>query len=78
MTANNVYSFHAPVFVPPEWRLGYVEASWTTAESGRRRRYYRITEAGRAHLATQRQEWQVVDATMRGIWRQRIPARAFG
>lgn len=49
-------------------RLGYVEARWATAESGRRRRYYRITKAGRAHLNTQRRQWQVVDATLRGIW----------
>ena len=51
-------------------RLGCVEARWATASSGRRRRYYRITKAGRAHLATQRQHWQVVDATLRGIWRE--------
>ena len=49
-------------------RLGYVEARWATADSGRRRRYYRITEAGRAHLATQRRQWQVVDSTLRGVW----------
>ena len=49
-------------------RLGYVEARWATAESGRRRRYYRITQAGRAHLSTQRRQWQAVDATLRGIW----------
>ena len=47
-------------------RLGYVEARWATAETGRRRRYYRITGAGRAHLKTQRRQWQVVDATLRG------------
>ena len=49
-------------------RLGYVEARWATAETGRRRRYYRITEAGRSHLKTQRRQWQVVDATLRGVW----------
>ena len=59
-------------------RLGCVEARWATAESGRRRRYYRISEAGRAHLATQRQQWQVVDATLRGIWRNATPAHALG
>ena len=57
-------------------RLGYVEARWATAESGRRRRYYRITTAGRAHLATQRQHWQVVDAALRGIWLEMTPACA--
>ena len=49
-------------------RLDYVEARWATADSGRRRRYYRITEAGRAHLEAQRQQWQVVDSTLRGVW----------
>ncbi len=49
-------------------RLGHVEARWETAESGRRRKYYRITPGGRAQLAEERRQWQVVDATLRGIW----------
>lgn len=49
-------------------RLGRVEARWAKSESGRRRRYYRITRAGLAHLKTQRRQWQVVDATLREIW----------
>lgn len=50
-------------------RLGYVEARWETAESGRRRKYYRITPQGLAHLAEQQRQWQTVDATLKGIWR---------
>jgi len=50
-------------------RLGYVEARWETAESGRRRKYYRITTLGRAQLEEQRRQWQAVDETLRGIWR---------
>ena len=60
-------------------RLGYVEARWEVAESGRRRRYYRITAQGRAHLEEQRTQWQAVDATLRGIWQMSsifIPAPA--
>lgn len=49
-------------------RLGYVEAQWEVAESGRRRKYYRITPRGRAQLAEERRQWQAVDATLRGIW----------
>ena len=49
-------------------RLGFVAARWEASESGRRRKYYRITRQGRAQLATQRQQWQVVNATLRGIW----------
>jgi PadR family transcriptional regulator, regulatory protein PadR len=49
-------------------RLGHVEAQWQVAESGRRRKYYRITPGGRAQLAEERRQWQAVDATLRGIW----------
>lgn len=49
-------------------RLGHVEARWEVAESGRRRKYYRITAQGRERLAEERKQWQAVDATLRGIW----------
>jgi PadR family transcriptional regulator PadR len=58
-------------------RLGHVEARWEVAESGRRRKYYRITSRGRAQLAEERRQWQAVDATLRGIWLARslpVPA----
>ncbi|MFQ5524719.1 MAG: PadR family transcriptional regulator [Thermoanaerobaculia bacterium] len=49
-------------------RLSYLEASWGTSETGRRRKYYRITEQGLDHLDSQRRQWQAVDETLRGIW----------
>jgi DNA-binding PadR family transcriptional regulator len=49
-------------------RLGHVEARWEVAESGRRRKYYRITPQGRGQLAEERRQWQAVDAALRGIW----------
>lgn len=49
-------------------RLGYIEARWEASESGRRRKYYRITARGRAQLAEERRQWQAVDETLRGIW----------
>jgi PadR family transcriptional regulator PadR len=55
-------------------RLGYVEAWWEVAESGRRRKYYRITAQGRAQLAEERKQWQTVDATLRSIWQEIAPA----
>ena len=54
-------------------RLGYVEASWRISENGRRRKYYRITRDGLAHLAIQRRQWQIVDATLRDIWLKMSP-----
>jgi DNA-binding PadR family transcriptional regulator len=50
-------------------RIGHVEARWEVAESGRRRKYYRITRGGRARLAEERRQWQAVHATLRGLWR---------
>ncbi|MFA6109727.1 MAG: helix-turn-helix transcriptional regulator [Candidatus Latescibacterota bacterium] len=49
-------------------RLGSVEARWGSSESGRRRRYYRITPEGRALLTEQHRQWQVVDEALRRIW----------
>jgi DNA-binding PadR family transcriptional regulator len=49
-------------------RLRYLEARWVIAESGRRRKYYRLTGEGRAQLQEERRQWQAVDATLRGIW----------
>jgi DNA-binding PadR family transcriptional regulator len=49
-------------------RLGHIEARWEVAESGRRRKYYRVTPPGLDQLAEERRQWQTVDATLRGIW----------
>ncbi len=57
-------------------RLGHVEARWEVAESGRRRKYYRITSRGRAQLAEEHRQWQAVDATLRGIWQTLSPSVA--
>ena len=47
-------------------RNGYVKATWGESETGRRRKYYRITDRGSEELTRQRRQWQVVDATLRG------------
>jgi DNA-binding PadR family transcriptional regulator len=43
---------------------GLVSSGWLTGETGRRRRCYSITPKGRAELARQLQEWQVVLSTL--------------
>ena len=55
-------------------RTGHIQARWQVADSGRRRKYYRITPQGRSQLAEERRQWQAVDATLRGIWRMLSPA----
>jgi DNA-binding PadR family transcriptional regulator len=50
-------------------RLGYVEARWDSPPGGRRRRYYRITSAGRNALSEQRRQWEVVAGALQNVWR---------
>lgn len=50
-------------------RNSLVEAFWGQSETGRRRKYYRLTREGAEQLTRQRRQWQVVDEAMRGIWR---------
>jgi DNA-binding PadR family transcriptional regulator len=49
-------------------RLGHVKARWEVAQSGRRRKYYRITSQGRKQLTEERRQWQAVDTALRGLW----------
>ena len=49
-------------------RQGKIEGRWGSSESGRRRKYYSITERGLAELTDQRKQWQAVDAALRTIW----------
>ncbi len=49
-------------------RLGHIEARWEVAETGRKRKYYGITEGGRQQLVEERRQWLAVDATLKGIW----------
>ena len=49
-------------------RLGYIKAKWRSSETGRRRKYYRITKQGRQALATRRSQWEMVDDALRAIW----------
>ena len=42
-------------------RNGLVKAAWGRSETGRRRKYYRLTDQGSEELANQRRQWQVVN-----------------
>ena len=49
-------------------RHGLVAAKWGASDTGRRRKYYRLTKHGRAQLEAERRRWQVVDETLHRIW----------
>jgi DNA-binding PadR family transcriptional regulator len=48
--------------------LGYLEASWRMATSGRRRKHYAITRSGLEVLAERRKQWAVVIDALSRVW----------
>jgi len=50
-------------------RLGYVTTEWRTPSGGRRRRYYAITDEGRAAIAEQQRQWVTVTRALGDVWR---------
>lgn len=49
-------------------RLGYVTTDWRTPPEGRRRKYYVLTEHGRAALADHQQQWLAVTRALGDAW----------
>lgn len=49
-------------------RLGFVESVWRTSDSGRERKHYLLSARGRAALADQREQWQVMSRVLDKVW----------
>lgn len=47
---------------------GLIRSHWVKTESGRRRKYYRITEAGQERLEQERQQWLNVNRVFIKLW----------
>ncbi|MGE2832724.1 PadR family transcriptional regulator [Mycobacterium sp. SMC-4] len=54
-------------------RLGLVTSSWTRSESGRRRKHYAITDAGREMLVERRTQWEAMADMLDQVWRSVQP-----
>jgi DNA-binding PadR family transcriptional regulator len=46
---------------------GLVKTHWGTSETGRKRKYYRLTDHGAKALEDSRNQWRVVLSTMAGL-----------
>lgn len=49
-------------------RLGYVTQEWRDPPDGRRRRYYAITDEGRAALEEHKRQWVAVTRVLGDVW----------
>jgi PadR family transcriptional regulator len=60
-TSGGLLRFHVASLYPMLYRMerrGWIAGRWIEKAGQRRRRYYRLTPAGRTVLAAQRREWQ--------------------
>lgn len=46
---------------------GLVRGTWREGDNGRRRKYYGLTEKGKARLAVDRKQWRAVTRAMAGL-----------
>jgi DNA-binding PadR family transcriptional regulator len=49
-------------------RLSFVTTEWQSPPEGRRRKYYAITDDGRAALAEHKRQWATVTRALGGLW----------
>ncbi len=49
-------------------RDGLVTSRWGVSDEGRRRRYYQLSRRGREAAEEEREQWTVVDRTLRRAW----------
>ena len=59
--SEGVLEFHVASLYPMLYRLerrGWIEGRWLEKAGQRRRRYYRLTSAGRRELPEQRRSWK--------------------
>ena len=47
----------------------WIESEWRLAESGHRRKYYRLRQKGRKALHTEKEQWMVVNNLFTQLWK---------
>jgi len=49
---------------------GFIASYWSTADTGRRRRYYRVEDAGRRELTRLQDQWNLVGDVFNRLWQE--------
>jgi PadR family transcriptional regulator PadR len=48
-----------------------IESYWNSSETGRKRKYYRIKEAGLRELELQKRQWEIVNSALSKTWKNK-------
>lgn len=51
-----------------------VKSLWRSADTGRRRKYYQITDLGKKNLLAQQAQWSAINSALSTIWRDLDPS----
>ncbi len=68
--SNGVLAMGQSTLYPLLYNLeakGLIEGVWREADSGRDRKYYRLTDKGRKRLAEDSKQWQALTEAMSGL-----------
>jgi transcriptional regulator len=66
-TSGDMLSINYGTLYPALLKLeqeGYVASEWGRSDNNRKAKFYRLTRAGRKHLAKQTQDWEQAAATL--------------
>jgi PadR family transcriptional regulator, regulatory protein PadR len=53
---------------------GLIQSAWKESDTGRRRKYYRISRKGGKELYIERGQWLSVHETLTGLWKTTSPS----
>jgi PadR family transcriptional regulator, regulatory protein PadR len=68
--SNDVLQINQGSLYPALYRLeerGFIEADWGVSPEGRKAKFYKLTEKGRAHLTEERASWRAFSGAVEAI-----------
>ena len=49
-------------------KKGLIESYWKIADTGRKRKYYKISEVGKTELQNQKENWTIINQLISKLW----------
>ena len=50
-------------------KKGLIESYWRIADSGRKRKYYKISNIGKKELLTEKENWAIINQIISKLWK---------
>lgn len=53
-------------------KKGIIESTWRVADTGRKRKYYRLSQAGKKELQSVRADWSTLNSILEKLWNPQV------